>query len=130
MMKRLLVGLILVAFAGAFWGTMHTQAQMEPDLNDHRTVMVMMLGAIMDARQTGDISANVELIERVGDSGDALYIAPLLDLGYFARLGSTDTEQAVFTALQKLTGMDYGVDWQQYFEWASENDIALPPGYD
>ena len=132
-MKRFLIGItVLVLIAGASWGLMRrsAQAQMEPDLSDHRTVMIMMLGALQDAQRTGDITLNLGLIQEVGNSGDPLYIAPLLDIGYFARFGDTATEQSVFTALQKLTRMDYGEDWQQYFEWASSNDIELPPGYD
>ena len=132
-MKRLLIGLVLlVLVAGASWGLTRESAgaQIEPDLSDYRTIMIMMVGAMQDAQRTGDLRLNVELVQRVGDSDDPLYIAPLLDLGYFARLGNTDTEQAIFEGLQKLTGQDFGSDWQPYFEWASENDIALPPGYD
>jgi hypothetical protein len=128
-MKRLLMGTILVAMTLAAAGR-HSQAQMQPDLSDHHTVMIMMLGALQDARQQGDISANVELIRRVGDSGDTLYIAPLLDLGYFARFGDSETELEVFNALQRLTGQAFGARWQEYFEWASANDVPLPPGYD
>ena len=94
------------------------------DANNYRKTMIQMLGSAFDASRGRLI--DVAVFEAVAASGDPLYIAPLIDIAYFAR--SAELSRGVFGALSALTGEDTG--WREYFEWAGANDIALPPHYD
>ena len=94
------------------------------DTSNYRKTMIQMLAAAHDvARGRG---VNLGIYDAVAESGDPLYVAPLIDIAYFAR--SQDISQRVLGALNALTGDLLG--WQGYFEWAGANDIALPPHYD
>ncbi len=107
--------------------TLSTMAQANTpdyDTSNYRKTMIQMLAAAHDvARGRG---VNLAVYDAVAESGDRLYVAPLIDIAYFAR--SQDIAQRVLGALNALTGDLFG--WQGYFEWAGANDIALPPYYD
>lgn len=99
-------------------------ASLDYDTSNYRKTMIQMLAAAHDvARGRG---VNLGIYDAVAESGDPLYVAPLIDIAYFAR--SQDISQRVLGALNALTGDLLG--WQGYFEWAGANDIALPPHYD
>lgn len=98
-------------------------AQPEIDITNHAAVQQQLLDTII---RQGRL--DVPLIEAMGNSEDSLYIAPLLDLGFFTRTEGPDNP--VFRSLQQLTDLPGTSDWTAYFVWASENDIALPPDYD
>ncbi len=99
-------------------------ASLDYDTSNYRKTMIQMLAAAHDvARGRG---VNLGIYDAVAESGDPLYVAPLIDIAYFAR--SQDISQRVLGALNALTGDLLG--WQGYFEWAGANDIALPPYYD
>lgn len=116
-MKRLfpiwLVLLLALPFA-------HVSAQE----TNHTEVMAELLDQMRAARGF-DETVNTTLLN-ITLTGDPLYIAPLIDLGYFVRGGPNP----LFDALAALTEQPFGGDWQRYFEWASANDIALPENYD
>ena len=94
------------------------------DTDNYRKTMIQMLGSAFDASRGRLI--DVAVFEAVAASGDPLYIAPLIDIAYFAR--SAELSRGVFSALSALTGENTG--WKEYFEWAGANSIALPPHYD
>lgn len=100
------------------------------DVTDHRTTQLQMLGAMVEARRTGDSSEGLDILNAVAASGDELYIAPLIDLLFFARSVSNVTDQVVVETLETISGQAFEGDWRRYLEWASSEDIALPPGYD
>ena len=103
-----------------------TTAQAGLDLQDYRGTMIRMVGEAVDARQQ---AGNGSLFITIGNSGDPLYIAPLIDVMYFVR--TQDASQNILGALQNLTDNALpGASWQDYFRWAGENDIDLPPHYD
>ena len=94
------------------------------DTANYRKTMIQMLAAAHDvARGRG---MDLSVFEAVAESGDPLYVAPLIDIAYFGR--SPDTSRSVLRALDALAGAQPG--WQGYFEWASANNIATPPHYD
>ncbi|NDJ60328.1 MAG: DUF3179 domain-containing protein [Chloroflexi bacterium] len=95
------------------------------DLTDYRATMIRLLGDVVDSRR---FAGGTPVIEAVGASDDPLYIAPLIDLTYFARTG--EAAGALFNALSALSGQDFDRDWTEYQNWAASNDITLPPGYD
>ena len=100
------------------------------DVTDYRTTMIRMLGAVSDAQQGG---GNRAIFDAVIESGDPLYIAPLIDLAFFTRgttIGSSEVAEAIFEALGILTEQDLGNSWEDYFRWAGESNIDLPPSYD
>ena len=103
-----------------------SNAQTHYDVSDYRRTMIRMAAAAQDVRSR--IPIDEKLFTDIGNSGDQLYIAPLLDTAYFLR-GSSAGDSALF-ALEKLTGMPANTGWQGFFEWASEQDVALPPHYD
>ena len=94
------------------------------DTANYRKTMIQLLAATSDVARGRPFDLSV--YEAVAASGDLLYIAPLIDLAYFAR--SQQLSEAVIGTLNRLTGENMG--WQAYFEWAGANDIALPPYYD
>ena len=94
------------------------------DTSNYRKTMIQMLGATLDV--TRGRGSDLSVYDAIAASDDPLYIAPLIDVAYFAR--SADMSRRVLTTLNALTGEDMG--WQSYFEWASAEDIALPPHYD
>ncbi len=94
------------------------------DTDNYRKTMIQMLGSAFDASRGRLI--DVAIFDVVADSGDPLYIAPLIDIAYFAR--SAELSRSVFGALSSLTGENTG--WKDHFELAGANDIALPPHYD
>ncbi|MCY3979578.1 MAG: DUF3179 domain-containing (seleno)protein [Chloroflexi bacterium] len=117
-------------FAGVILTLMITLSTMAPatglsyDTSNYRKTMIQMLAAAHDvARGRG---VNLGVYDAVADSGDPLYVAPLIDIAYFAR--SQDIAERVLGTLNALTGELLG--WQGFFEWAGANDIALPPHYD
>ena len=94
------------------------------DTSNYRKTMIQLLAAAHDAARGR--GTELEVYEAVAASGDPLYIAPLIDIAYFTR--SPELSGRVLDALSALTGSDMG--WKGHFEWAGENDIALPPHYD
>ncbi len=71
------------------------------------------------------------MLINIAESGDALYIAPLLDLAFFFRTPNLrPLYEVIMAGIAEMSNQDFGADWQTYFEWASENDIPLPPRYD
>jgi len=124
-MKQLAVlGIVLsvmvVLVAGGF---NPTQAQ-DYDTDNYRKTMIQMIGSVFDVvrGRGGDLS----VFEAIAQSEDELYIAPLIDIAYFAR--SDEVGTVVLETIASLTGEEMG--WQGYFEWAGENDIALPSNYE
>ncbi len=126
MLKRMLSLLVLFIIASGVFLS-QAQSQLPPDLSHYRTTMIHLVGDLIDARSFG--GANTTLIEAIGEVGDPLYIAPLIDLAFFTRGGGAIND-AIVTALATLTGQSFGANWEAYFTWASEQDIALPPNYD
>lgn len=117
----LLIAMVLVSsFASA-------QSQLPPDPTNYRATMIRLVGEVVDALSFG--SRSTTTIEAIRASGDPLYIAPLIDVAYFAR-GRGAIDSAIMTALETLSGQPYGNVWEAYFTWASEQDVALPPSYD
>ena len=94
------------------------------DTANYRKTMIQMLAAAHDVARGRGVDMGV--FDAVAESGDALYIAPLIDIAYFGR--SADTSASVLGALNSLAGAQLG--WQGYFEWAGANNIATPPHYD
>lgn len=109
---------------GLALSTLASASALDYDSGNYRKTMIQLLAAAHDvARGRG---TELGVFDAVAASGDRLYIAPLIDIAYFAR--SPEISQAVLDALGALTGDRQG--WQGHFEWAGENDIALPPHYD
>jgi len=98
-------------------------------VTDHSASMIRVVQELIEP--TFADFAESPTLNAIAASGDPLYIAPLLDLGYFVRGASfRPTAETLFGALAEMTGEDFGFNWQAYFNWASENDVELPPGYD
>ncbi len=94
------------------------------DSSNYRKTMIQLLAAAHDvARGRG---MDLSVYDAVAEAGDPLYIAPLIDILYFAR--SHDLGQRVLSTLTALAGEHS--DWRGFFEWAGANDIPLPPHYD
>ena len=99
-------------------------AAQDYDTDNYRKTMIQLLAATYDSSRGRETALDV--YEAIANSGDPLYIAPLIDTAYFAR--SATLSQPVLDALSRLTGQELG--WRGYFEWAGRTDIALPPSYD
>lgn len=122
MLRRWLVLSVLLVLT-----TVSTQAQRGFDFTNYEQTLesIATIGidiARFDASTSG-------YFEAIGEHGDPLYIAPLIDVLYFA-FGEPSIEVELYGALEQLTGQPPVRGWRGYLEWASENDIALPPGYD
>lgn len=98
------------------------------DLDDYEQTITAMANTVLEFYLIGD-APDARLFEAIGTHGDPLYIAPLIDVLYFSR-GVSELDFAINTALNELTGIPPALGWVGYLEWASENDIELPPGYD
>ena len=98
------------------------------NFEDYERTMSAMADTVIEFYLVGQ-APNGDFFERIGTHGDPLYIAPLIDVLYFSR-GVSELEFAIYSALNELTGIPPADGWVGYLEWASENDIALPPGYD
>ncbi len=86
-----------------------------------------MLGILDELVSFNGFNPQIEdQLADIAESGDPLYIAPLIDLAFFARGGANP----VFETLDTLSGQGFGADWQAYFEWASAENLALPDRYD
>ena len=94
------------------------------DTANHRKTMIQMLAATYDAYRGRE--TDLRIYDAIVDSGDSLYVAPLIDVAYFAR--NEALNRSVVDTLNALTGLD--MSWNGYFEWAGRNDIQLPPAYD
>ncbi len=116
--RQLLTLLLLVFLLPSFV----VAADFEP--SNHRKTMIQLLAATFDVARGRQ--SDLGIYDAVAESGDPLYIAPLIDVAYFAR--DATLNRTVITALNSLTGED--MDWRGYFEWAGRHDIALPPSYD
>lgn len=112
-------GLLLTLFLSMFILPVFAQPPV-----DHNTTMRRLVEEILAARGFGPMV--VDRLASIEASGDPLYIAPLIDLGFFVRGG----DNALFETLAALSGQPFGSDWQAYFEWASASDLALPENYD
>lgn len=104
-----------------------SQAQPEPDFDDYEVTLARIASLGADMARYGAGSRGY--FEALGEHGDPLYIAPLIDILYFS-FGNTNATTELFDALSTLSGQPSTLNWVGYLEWASENDIALPPGYD
>ena len=94
------------------------------DTTNYRKTMIQLLAATFDVARGRE--SDLGIYDAIAGSGDPLYVAPLIDIAYFAR--NATLNRAVISALNALTGED--MDWRGYFEWAGRNDIALPPSYE
>ncbi|MBZ0295556.1 MAG: hypothetical protein K8L99_23565, partial [Anaerolineae bacterium] len=74
------------------------------DLDDHYGSMMRLLAEIQQERGFG--SNVTQLLNSLAESGDPLYLAPLIDLAYFARGG----DNPLFEAIRTLSGEDFGAD--------------------
>ncbi len=106
------------------WLVVLPVAALDYDTSNYRKTMIQLLAATHDS--TRGRPTELDVYDAIAASGDPLYVAPLIDIAYFAR--SADLSGRVLGALNILTGRNMG--WQGYFQWAGENDIALPPHYD
>ena len=97
-------------------------ADFEP--SNYRKTMIQLLAATFDVARGRQ--SDLGIYDAIAESGDRLYVAPLIDIAYFAR--DATLNRTVITALNSLTGED--MDWRGYFEWAGRHDITLPPSYD
>lgn len=122
-MRRLclLVGMLLILIV-----VPTSQAQTR-NFDDYETTLQVMLDTFINVRLYEDTTNG--LYEAIGNHGDPLYIAPLIDIAYFM-FGVPNLENEVLGALLELTGEAPQFGWRTYIEWGSENDIALPPSYD
>ena len=94
------------------------------NLRDYRGTLIRLVALVVDAREApGEYS----LIDRIGESGDPLYIAPLIDAAYF--MADPAGNIAILGALEQLSGQGREIGWRGYFEWAGRVDIATPPHY-
>lgn len=116
--------MILIAAPGA---ADHAGAQHLPDRKDYRAVMIRMIGEIEEMRLYG--VGSPAIFEAVAQSGDPLYIAPLIDLAFFMQTGTTPVGAAILNALDALVEEPF-TRWVEYFEWAGRTNIPLPPHYD
>ena len=128
--KRLFIlilsALLLTLSAG------NLSAQRNVDTSDYLGTMRGMLDNFIETAQTYD-GSNRGYIDAVANSGDPLYLAPLIDMWYFARSPFSNfylLTDAIVNGVERLSDQDFGEDWQAYFEWASAENIDLPPGYD
>lgn len=94
------------------------------ETDNFRKTMIQLLAATYDRSRGRETDLGV--YDAIIESGDPLYIAPLIDIAYFAR--DATLNQRVLDTLNRLTGEIMG--WREYFEWAGRTDIALPPAYD
>ena len=125
-MKRqfaLLIMIIVLSFSLIPIGS----AQNTVDYDDYEATLQQMVELTVDIR-TWNVRTEGFFIG-LGEHGDPLYIAPMIDVLYFL-FGRTEIEVEVLTAISQLAGDAPISNWRLLFEWASENDIALPPGYD
>jgi len=104
--------------------TIFSQAQqpLPVDIDDHEATLDYLVTAIAVSNEL-----DTDVIRAIGASADPLYIAPILDIGYFSRQG--DFSLLILDVLESLTGEPTTLGWNGYFEWAGENDVALPEGY-
>ncbi|MEL6306833.1 MAG: DUF3179 domain-containing (seleno)protein [Chloroflexota bacterium] len=118
--------IVLMLVSLAFYRQPNVNAQTR-NFADYEETLTTMLNVALDARRF-DIEPN-GYFEAFGPWDDPLYIAPLIDLSYFT-FGIPNTELELYTALFALTDVPPQNGWATYVEYAGENDIALPPGYD
>lgn len=102
------------------------RAQQDLGYDDYQQTLVRIVGEAVDVRQFA--VNDPALFRALGDYGDPLYIAPLLDASYFLR--GNEAMNIALDAVAKLSGETRGQSWEAYYVWASENDIELPPYYD
>ena len=125
---RLVPLLVLMGVVIAlFWQSSNTPQAQQYDTSDYRGLMIRLVGSAYDLR-IGAAPPDTALIEQIGDSGDLLYVPPLIDLLYFAR--DSNLNRVIFENLSQLTGQPETWGWREYFEWAGETNIELPPYYD
>lgn len=94
------------------------------NLDDYRGTLIRLAALVVEARQA---PVDHSLIERIGDHGDPLYIAPLIDAAYF--MANPEGNRAIVDALEQLSGQPREIGWRGYFEWAGRTDVAPPPHY-
>lgn len=119
--KQLRIPLVLVLLMTLLSSTTYAA---DFDTTNYRKTMIQLLAATFDSARGRP--SDLGVYDAIADSGDTLYLAPLIDVAYFAR--NATLNRAVIRALNALTGED--MDWRGYFEWAGRNDIALPPSYE
>lgn len=95
----------LLVIGGLIFQSQPTVAQ-DFDTTNYRKTMIQLLGATFDAARGRGIDLSV--YDAVAESGDELYIAPLIDLAYFAR--SEELAPKVIETLATLTGET--MDWR------------------
>ncbi len=118
------LGVILSLLAMLIGGGLSSTIAQDYDLTNYRKTLIQLIGATFDvSRERG---RDLGIYDVIANSGDELYIAPLIDMAYFAR--GEELNPKVLESLATLTGEQMG--WQGYFEWAGENNIPLPPSYD
>lgn len=131
MVKQRLFVMILSLLL-ALVGIAPVNAQRGIDTSDYLGTMRGMLNNFIETANTMD-SSNRGYFDAAANSGDPLYLAPLIDFWYFARSPFSSfftIADAIQYGVETLSGQEFGDDWEAYFEWASAESIALPPDYD
>ncbi len=127
--RLLLVVAALAAVALIGLGTrpmVQAQSEVEYDTDNYEQTLDQLVETVTLLRRTRTV--DMDLLRAIQSSDDPLYIAPLLDIGYFVR-GTNPVADAIYRSLADLTGEDFGNDWRAYFEYAGRENIEVPPGY-
>jgi hypothetical protein len=88
-----------------------------------RGVVEMLLAA--DAAGVG------AALDRVLESGDRRFVAPLVELVRGDEIGAVASSghEARIRALEGLSGQGFGADWAAWVEWYGGTDLVPPPGF-
>jgi len=129
MRRTYILGLFLLLSLSLFVPRQPTTQAQRVDITNHRETMLQLVEDFIYASDFGSIDTTT--FDLVANSGDLLYLAPLIDIAYFTRsFLFAELNTPIFYALETLGEQDFDTNWRTWFEWAGANNLPLPPGYD
>ncbi|NJL93762.1 MAG: DUF3179 domain-containing protein [Anaerolineae bacterium] len=132
-LKHVLRAGLALVMLGSLLGPVSAPSQAqetEIDVTNYRATMLRLIAEVNAPGGDNEPNYVAPVFSAIRLANDPLYIAPLIDLGFFSRRLRTNADNEVFRTLAQLTDQPFAANWQRYFEWASATDIPLPPYYD
>ena len=92
---------------------------------------IVLMGATLMYFELPSLDPNLAPIQRMAESGDLSFAAPLVDLLLFSFALPLEVVEEIHRALTQLTGESFpDAEWKDWFTWLGQRqDVTGPPGY-
>lgn len=84
---------------------------------------------LMDDLYGGGEADRNAAVEAIMTAQDKRFVPVLIELQRFGQIGIAASEYIMGSALERLSGQNFGDDWASWIEWYGGTDLVPPPGF-